>query len=141
MRTGLHQAGPGHMLAPNPCLSKAWVFSVLESRDPAVGSPGPVLGVRVVPVVVLDLARRSGLHVQGSNTFPWGSGPTVGILECIVFSGHVATPGPSTWWSQVLFTTRLKIAAWAPRLHAVVRGTPVSGYRQIGIAHQGLVSF
>jgi hypothetical protein len=38
MRTSPHQAGPGHMLAPDPCLSKAWVFSAPESRDPAVGS-------------------------------------------------------------------------------------------------------
>jgi hypothetical protein len=29
----------------------------------------------------------------------------------------------------VLFSTRLEIAAQAPRLHTVVRGTPVSGYR------------
>jgi hypothetical protein len=37
-----------------------------------------------------------------------------------------------TWevLSQVLFTTRLEIAAWAPCLHTVVRGTPVLGYRQ-----------
>jgi hypothetical protein len=58
-----------------------------------------------------DIARRSGLHVQGSDTFPWGSRPTVGILEYIVLPGHVATPEPSTWWSRVLFTTRLEVAA------------------------------
>jgi hypothetical protein len=74
--------------------------------------------------------RRSGLYVQGFGTSPWGSGPTVDILEYIVFSGHVAAPEPSTWWGRVLFTTRLEIAAWTPRLYAVVRGTPVSGYRQ-----------
>jgi hypothetical protein len=81
MWIGLHQAGPGHVSTPDPCLtsSKAWVFSVLESRDPAVGGqdptqrgPGPILGVQVAPVGVLDLTRRSGLHVQGSDTFPWG---------------------------------------------------------------------
>jgi hypothetical protein len=66
----------------------------------------------------------------GSDTFPWGSGPTVDILECIIFSGHVVAPEPSTWWGRVLFTTRLEIAARAPRLHTVVRGTPVLGYRQ-----------
>jgi hypothetical protein len=61
MRTGPHQAGPGHVLALDPCLSKAWVFSVLESRDPAVGSPdptqrglGPASGVLVTPVGVSD---------------------------------------------------------------------------------------
>jgi hypothetical protein len=104
MRTGPHQAGPRHVSAPDPCLSKAWVFSVPESRDPAVGSPdstrrgpGPVPGVQDAPVGVLDLARRSGLHVQGSGTFPRGSRPTVDILEYTVFPGHVATLEPSTW--------------------------------------------
>jgi hypothetical protein len=101
----------------------------VSGSDPTRRGPGPVPGVKVVPVEVLDLTRRSGLHVQGSGTFPWGSRHTVGILEYIVFSGHVAAPEPSTWWGSVLFTTRLEIAAQAPRLHTVVRGTPVSGYR------------
>jgi hypothetical protein len=74
-------------------------------------------------VEVLDLTR-------GFGTFPWGSGPTVDTLEDIVFSGHVAALEPSTWWGRALFTTRLEIAARAPRLHTVVRGTPVSGYQQ-----------
>jgi hypothetical protein len=52
-------------------------------------------------------------------------GPTVDILEYIVFSGHVAIQEPSTWWGRALFTTRLEVAAWAPCLHTVVRGTPV----------------
>jgi hypothetical protein len=102
---------------PDPYLSKAWVFSVSESRDPAVGSPDPtqrgprpVPGVRVAPVGVLDLTRRSGLHVQGSDTFPWGSGPSVDILEYILFPGHVATPEPPTLQGRVLFTTRLEVA-------------------------------
>jgi hypothetical protein len=68
--------------------------------------------------------------MQGSDTFPWGSGPTVDTLEDIVFSGHVAALEPSTWWGRSLFTTRLEIAAWVSCLHTVVRGTPVSGYRQ-----------
>jgi hypothetical protein len=59
-----------------------------------------------------------------------GSEPTVDALEYIVFSGHVAAPEPFTWWGRVLFTTRLEIAACAPRLYTVVRGTPVSGYLQ-----------
>jgi hypothetical protein len=71
--------------------------------------------------------------MQGSYTFPWGSGPTVDTLEDIVFSGHVAALEPSTWRGRVLFTTRLEIAARAPRLHTVVRGTPVPGYRQDGL--------
>jgi hypothetical protein len=128
----------GHVSAPDPRLAliKALVFFVSESRDPAVSGPdptqrgpGPVLGVRFVPVEVLDLARRSGPYMQGSDTFPWGSRPTVDTLEDIVFSSHVAALEPPTWWGRVMFTTRLEIAAWAPRLHTVVRGTPVSGYR------------
>jgi hypothetical protein len=95
----------GHVSAPDPRLTliKAWVFFVPESRDLAVSGLDPtqrglglVPGVRCTPVEVLDLTRRSGPYVQGSDTFPWGSGPTVDILEYIVFSGHVATPGPST---------------------------------------------
>jgi hypothetical protein len=124
-------------LDPRLPLVKAWVFFVPESRDPAVSGLDPtqrglepILGVRFAPVEVPDLSRRSGLHIQGSDTIPWGSGLTVDILEYIIFSGHVATPELSTWWGRVLFTTRPEIAAWAPRLHTVVRGTPVSGYRQ-----------
>jgi hypothetical protein len=80
-------------------------------------------------VEVLVLTRRSGLYVQGSCTSPWGSGPTVDTLEYIIFSGRVATRESTTWCGQALFTTRLEVAAWAPRLHTVVRGTPVSGYQ------------
>jgi hypothetical protein len=127
-----------HVSAPDPRLAliKAWVFFVPESRNLAVSGPDhtqrgpePILGVRFAPVEVLDLTRRSGLYTQGSSTFPWGSGPIVDTLEYIVFSGHVAAPEPSTWWGRALFTTRLEIAAWVSRLHTVVRGTPVSGYR------------
>jgi hypothetical protein len=78
---------------------------------------------------VLDLTQRSGLYVQGSGTSRWGSGPTVDTLEYIVFPGRVATWESTTWWGRALFTTRLEVAAWAPRLHTVARGTPVSGYQ------------
>jgi hypothetical protein len=117
--------------APDPRLAliKAWVFFVLESRDLAVSGLDPSQRGSGTTVEVLDLTRRSGPYTQGSDTFPWGSGSTVDIPEYIVSSGHVATPEPSTWWGRVLFTTRLEIAAWAPCLHIVVRGTPVSGYR------------
>jgi hypothetical protein len=102
----------------------------VSGPDPTQRGPGPNLGVQFVLAEVLDLTRRSGLYIQGSDTFPWRSGPTVDALEHIVFSGHVAAPEPSTWWGRVLFAMRLEIAAWAPRLHTVVRGTPVLGYRQ-----------
>jgi hypothetical protein len=129
----------GHVLAPDLHLAliKAWVFFVSESRDPAEGGldptqrgPGPVPVVRSVTTEVLDPARRPGPDMLGSGAFPWGSGPTVDTLEDIVLPGHVATPEPSTWWDQVLFTMRLEIVAWVPCLLTVVRGTPVSGYRQ-----------
>ena len=83
-----------------------------------------------MPVEVRDLTRRSGPYVWGFDTFLWGSGPTIDILEYIVFSGHVAALKPSTWWGRVLFSTRLELAVWAPCLHTIVRGTPVPGYRQ-----------
>jgi hypothetical protein len=129
----------GHVAAPDPRLAliKAWVFFVPESRDPAVSGPDPtqrgpepILGVRFAPVEVLDLTRGSGLYIRGSGTFPWGSGPTVDTLEYIIFFGHMAVPEPSTWWGRAMSTMRLEIAAWVSRLHTVVRGTPVSGYRQ-----------
>jgi hypothetical protein len=101
----------GHVSAPNPRLAliKAWEFFVSESRDlvvsgpdPTQGGPGPVPRVWFAPMEVLDLARRSGLYIQGSDTFLWGSGPTIDTLEYIVFSGHVAALEPSTWrpWSR-----------------------------------------
>jgi hypothetical protein len=92
-----------HVSASDPRLAliKAWVFFVSESRDPAVSGPNPtqrdpkpILGVRFAPVEVLDLTRRSGLYIQGSDTFPWGSGLTVDTLEYIIFSSHVAIPDP-----------------------------------------------
>jgi hypothetical protein len=77
MRTGPHQARPGHMSAPDPCLSKAWVFSPLEFRDPTAGSSdptqrglGPDSEVRVALAGSWTLLRRSSLQVQGPSTFP-----------------------------------------------------------------------
>jgi hypothetical protein len=58
--------------------------------------PGPDPKVRVVLVGVLDLAPEVWLYVQGSGAFPWGARPTIGILECTSFPGHVATLEPST---------------------------------------------
>jgi hypothetical protein len=116
----------GDETAPDPrlVLNKVQVHFVPESRDLAVSGLDPAQGGPGTPVEVLDLTQRSGPYVQGSGTFPQGSGPTVDILEFIIFSCHVATREPSTWWGRVLFITRLEIAAWAPYLHAVVRGTP-----------------
>jgi hypothetical protein len=130
---------PGHVSALDPCLAliKAWVFFAPESRDPTESGPdptqrgpGPVPGVRSAPAEALDTARRSGPYMQGSDTFPRGSEPTVGTLACIIFSGYVVAPEPSAWWGRVLFATRLEITARAPCLLTVVRGTPISGYQQ-----------
>jgi hypothetical protein len=96
---------------------------------PCTGQSGARPRGSSTPVEILDLTRRTGLYVQGSGTSSWGSGPTVDTLEYIVFSGRVATRESTTWWGQALFTTRLEVAAWSPRLHTIVRGTPVLGYR------------
>jgi hypothetical protein len=82
----------------------------------ARGGPGPLPEVRSA--------------YTGVRHFPMGSGLTIDTLEYIIFSGHVVASELSTWWGRVLFTTRLEIVARAPRLHTIVRGTPVSGYRQ-----------
>jgi hypothetical protein len=100
-----------HASAPDPRLAliKAWLFSVPEYGDPAMSGPDPtqrgpepIRGVRFVLVEALDLTRRSGLYIQGSDTFPWGSGLTVNALEYIIFSSHVAAPKLSMWRGRVL---------------------------------------
>jgi hypothetical protein len=52
-------------------------------------------------------------------------------MEYIVSSGYVAAPEPPTRWFGRYFATWLEIAAWTPRLHTVVRGTPDSVYWQL----------
>jgi hypothetical protein len=96
-------------LDPRLALIKAWVFSVPESRDPAVSGPDPtqrgpdpIRGVRFAHVEVVDHTQRPGLYMQGSYTLPWGSGLTDDALECITFSSHVAAPELSTWWGREL---------------------------------------
>jgi hypothetical protein len=67
--------------APDPCLSliKAWVFSVPESRDPAVSGPdpiqrglNPIREVRLAYVEVLDHTRSPGFVYAGVQHFPMG---------------------------------------------------------------------
>jgi hypothetical protein len=59
-----------------------------------------------------------------------GPDPLLASWRVSLFSGHMVTLEPSMWWSRVLFPTRLEIVVWAPRPHAVARGTPDLGYRQ-----------
>ena len=68
----------------------------------------PILGVPLAPVEVLDHTRRTGLYIQGSDTFPWGSGLTVDTLEYIIFSSHVAAPEPSTWRNAPALNSKMR---------------------------------
>jgi hypothetical protein len=75
-------------LDPRLALTKVQVFFVPESWDPTESGPDPtqrgprpIPGVWPIPAEVLDPASRSGLYIQGSDTFPWGSGPTVDALS------------------------------------------------------------
>ena len=86
---------------PRLTLIKAWVFLVSESWDPTVGGPDPIRGgpdpipgVRSVHVGVLDQTWRSGPYIQGSGTFPWGSGLTGDTSEYVTFSGHMVAADP-----------------------------------------------
>jgi hypothetical protein len=115
-----HAIWSGLVSAPDPRLALIKVrVLLLESRDLVVSD--------------LDPARRSGLCIQGSSTFPWGSGPTIDTMEYIVSSDHVAAPVLPTWRGQAMFATWPEVAAWTPRLHTVERSTPDSGYRQCGL--------
>jgi hypothetical protein len=134
----------GHVSAPDPRLAliKTWVFFVPESQDPAVSGPDPRRGVRT-------LFGGSGLHPWRSWTLPGGpvyiyKGPILshGGPDPLLILWRILS-SLATWrpWSRpcgggrVLFTTRLEIAARAPCLHTVVRGNPISGYRQCPRAH------
>jgi hypothetical protein len=128
----------GHVSALDPRLTlvKACVLSCPRIPGPCCEWPGPCTGGSGARPGSEHARGGPGPHPEvrsvrtGVRHLPMGSGPTVGILEYIVFSGHVAIREPSPWWGRALFTTRLEVAAWAPRFHTVVRGTPVSGYRQ-----------
>jgi hypothetical protein len=128
-------SGSARGMVRTPALIKAWAFFVLGSRDLTVGGldlpqrgPDLIQGVRLAYLGVPDRTRRSGLCVQGSGAVSRRSGLTDGILKYITSSIHMASLGLPMCWSRVLFTARLGIAARAPCLHIVVRGTPNSGY-------------
>ena len=68
-------------------MGKCWTLGYIV-QDPMCTDRTPRMG--------------SGLYIQGSDTFPWGSGLTIDALEYITFSRHVAAPEPPTWWGQAL---------------------------------------
>jgi hypothetical protein len=53
------------------------------------------------------------------------------LLECVVFSCHVAPFGLPIRWGQAPSPVWLGDVAWVQRLHSVEEGTPDLGYRQI----------
>jgi hypothetical protein len=137
---GAYATWSEHVLVPDPHLTliKAWVSFAPEPRDLAASGPDPARGGGGGSGGSSQGSRHacgdsgpypgSGPCIKGSDTFPWGSRPTVDIQGYIVFFGHVAALQLSTWWGQVPFATRLKIAAWTPHLHTVVTGTPFPMY-------------
>ena len=134
------------------------VCSVVRPWDPIVGSPdpirgglGPILGVRLAHVEVLDQPWRSGLYIQGSDTLPWGpdsllrpwgislsldtwwlrTHPCGGVRRCC--GPRVVARGWGESWlcpTYSTFTTRLRDRRVVLRLYTVARGTLDSGYRQ-----------
>jgi hypothetical protein len=94
---------------------------------------------------VRDPSRGSSLYSQRSWTLPGGLGrvsrgpvfsrggpdPLLTPWSILSPGGHVAAPVLPMWQGQALFATWLEAAAWTPRLHTVVRGTPDLGYRQV----------
>jgi hypothetical protein len=85
--------------------------------DPIQGGPDPIPGVRFAHVEVLDQTWRPVPYIQGSDTFPWGSGLTGDALKYVTFSGHVAAPDPPMWWGLLLAQSsrpRLgRVMAWS----------------------------
>jgi hypothetical protein len=63
--------------------------------DPIQGGLDPILGVWFAHVEVLDQTWRSGPYIQGSGTFPWGSGLTGDASEYVTYCGPATAPDPS----------------------------------------------
>jgi hypothetical protein len=88
----------------------------VSGSDPTQRGSDPILGVWFAYVEVLDQTWRPRLYIQGSGTFPWGSGPTYWRCLSVRFSGHVAAPDLPMWWGQVLLLAQSR----RPRLGRVV---------------------
>jgi hypothetical protein len=110
-------------------------------------SSDPILGVRSVHVGVLDqlggpdcLSMGPTLSHGGPDSLltHWSiplslamwRRPRGGVMHCC-WPRVVARGWGESWSGPTynFFTTRLNMAAWVLRLHTVVRGTLVSGYR------------
>jgi hypothetical protein len=113
-----------HVSAPDPrmVLIKAYVFFVPEFRDLAVSGPDPT--------------QRGPVRARGgSGPYPEVQSAYTGVRHFPMrVRTHCLWPRGSPRAVHVVGSGAVyhatKIAAWAPCLHTVVRGTPVSGYRQ-----------
>jgi hypothetical protein len=104
---GKWRARPGHVSAPDPSSYQ--------------GPPCSGTLLRFRPI------RRLRTYMyRGPVSFCGGPD----LLECVVFSCHVAPFGLSMRWGQASSPVWLGDVAWVRRLHAVEEGTPDLGYRQ-----------
>jgi hypothetical protein len=153
-RSGTHQTRSGHVSALGPRLGLVQSPSMFcsETLGPHCGRPGPHIGGSGShsrgPVCTRGgpncISRGPALSHGGPDSLlrPWGISPSLatwrpqscprgGVRRCC-WPRVVARGWGESWSGPTYnsFTTRLKIAAWVLRLHTVVRGTLVSGYRQ-----------
>jgi hypothetical protein len=93
----------GHMSAPDPCLAliKAWAFSVLESRDPAVSG--------------LDPTQRGLEPILGVRFVPWRSWTLPGGPVCIYSGPTLSHGGPGPLF--IPWSISSSLATWRPRSH------------------------
>jgi hypothetical protein len=82
------------------------------------------------------LTRESRATIGGSGSayrgpaLPRGGPARLIHPGCIIFPCHMVPFDLPMWWGRALLTVWPRNSVRAPRLHAVVRGTPDSGYRQ-----------
>jgi hypothetical protein len=118
--------------------------------DPIRRGPDPILGVWSIHVGVLDQLGGPDCISRGPAPSHWGPDSLLmpwsvslslatwrprscprGGVKCCCWP-IVVTQGWGESWSGPTyssFTTRLRIVTWVLRLHTLVRGTLVSGYR------------
>jgi hypothetical protein len=119
---------------PRLVLIKAWVFFVPESRDPAVSGPDPTQRGPVCTRGGPGPCPEVRSVYTGVRHFPMGVRTHCWYLGVYRLLWPRGSPGSVHVVGSGAFITQLEIAAWAPRLHAVVRGTHVLVYRQLRIA-------